>query len=382
MKRLFYWILTIASLLVSCRQNGSVSNDLTYGIPIELRYSKLLRLYDVDTYTIAEVLNPADTAVVSRRYILINNDAKTDGIPDGTIIKVPIQNALICTSLHAGLFKTLGATDQIGGVCDAKYMVDSMLTSMIKDKKITDCGLTANPDREKIVTIAPDAVLMSPYDGVQASSFFSDANIPVVDCIDYIENTPLGQAEWIKFYGILTGRKNVSDSIFDIVERNYNDLKMKITLSSYRPMLLTEKMYQQTWFVPTGRSTSGEFYRAAGFYYIFNDEKAAGGRVSVPLTFEQVFAKAHEADIWIFKYYGENQVLTLDKLAQENPNYKDFKAFRTGNVFACNTFMSPYYDETPFRPDILLRELVSISHPDLQKDYKPKYFFRLEQCEK
>ena len=91
-----------------------------------------------------------------------------------------------------------------------------------------------------------------------------------------------------------------------------------------------------------------------------------------------MYAKAHDADIWLFKYYGENQTLTLNLLATENPQYKDFKAFKEGKIFACNTWATPFYDETPFRPDILLRELAYISHPQLLKDYNPQYFHRLE----
>ncbi len=366
-------------MLATGCNNVTTRTNTADGQIVALKYSSLLRLYDGNGYRIAEIRNPADTADVSRRYIIVDSNIPSpDSIPEGTVIKVPLKKALICTSLHAGLFKTLGATAQIGGVCDAKYVIDSTLQSLITNKKIKDCGFTANPDREQILTLAPDAVLMSPYDGMQTSSFYETAQIPVVDCIDYMENTPLGQAEWIRFYGILTGRERIADSIFAVVEHNYISLKKEIEHISYSPSLLTEKMYQQTWFVPTGRSTSGEFYRDAGFNYVFNDQHAGGGRVSVPLTLEQVYAKAHDANIWIFKYYGDNNALTLEALAAENPHYKDFKAFATGNVFACNTYTSPFYDETPFRPDILLRELAYIAHPGLIKDYKPRYFFQLK----
>ena len=347
---------------------------------LELRHSTLLRIYDdADGYRIAEVRNPADTAKIARRYILIDSNLNAPkNAPEGTIIRVPLHNALICTSLHAGLFKTLGATDEIGGVCDAKYVIDSTLQLLIEKEKIKDCGYTANPDREKILTLAPDAVLMSPYDGMQTTGFYGATEIPVVDCVDYMENTPLGQAEWIKFYGILTGKEREADSIFEVVKRNYEEIFLQIAASSYRPTLLTEKMYQQTWYVPTGRSTSGVFYRDAGFFYVFDDLTADNGRVSVPLTFEQVYAKAHDADIWIFKYYGENQNLTLNLLSAENPNYKDFKAFKERKIYACNTWATPYYDVTPFRPDILLRELAYISNPQWVKDYTPQFFQQLQ----
>ncbi len=377
LKKIIFFAAIIC-LSISCRQ--SIKSDISSATMLELRHSTLLRIYaTADGYRIAEVRNPADTAKIARRYILIDSNLDApNNAPEGTIIRVPLHNALICTSLHAGLFKTLGATDEIGGVCDAKYVIDSTLQLLIKKEKIKDCGYTANPDREKILTLAPDAVLMSPYDGMQTTGFYGATEIPVVDCVDYMENTPLGQAEWIKFYGILTGREREADSIFEVVERNYEEVFLQVSLSSYRPTLLTEKMYQQTWYVPTGRSTSGVFYKDAGFFYVFDDLTAENGRVSVPLTLEQVYAKAHDADIWIFKYYGENQNLTLNLLSAENPNYKDFKAFKTGKIYACNTWATPYYDVTPFRPDILLRELAYISNPQWVKDYKPQFFQRLQ----
>ena len=378
LKKLMLLLAAIICILTGCRQSAKTDAHSAEQ-NIALHHSSLLRIYNGNGYRIAEVRNPADTAKISRRYILIdsNLDAPKNA-PEGTIIRVPLRNALICTSLHAGLFKTLGATDEIGGVCDAKYVIDSTLQLLIKKEKIKDCGYTANPDREKILTLAPDAVLMSPYDGMQTTGFYGATEIPVVDCVDYMENTPLGQAEWIKFYGILTGKERVADSIFEVVKRNYEEVFLQVSLSSYHPTLLTEKMYQQTWYVPTGRSTSGEFYKDAGFFYIFDDLTAENGRVSVPLTFEQVYAKAHDADFWIFKYYGENQMLTLDLLAAENPNYKDFKTFKTGKIYACNTWATPYYDVTPFHPDILLRELAYISNPQWVKGYTPQFFQQLQ----
>ncbi|MBO7440616.1 MAG: ABC transporter substrate-binding protein [Bacteroidales bacterium] len=385
MKKYFLPLVVCLCLLASCRlansNNTATQNDAdktASSANITLQHSSLLRISTADSCRIVEVRNPADTAKISRRYILVPNNQTPQNLPVGTIIRVPLRNALICTSLHAGLFKTLGATEEIGGVCDAKYVIDSTLQLLIKKEKIKDCGYTANPDREKILTLAPDAVLMSPYDGMQTTGFYGATNIPVVDCVDYMENTPLGQAEWIKFYGILTGKEREADSIYEVVKRNYEEVFLQVSLSSYRPTLLTEKMYQQTWYVPTGRSTSGVFYKDAGFFYVFDDLTAENGRVSVPLTFEQVYAKAHDADFWIFKYYGENQTLTLDLLAAENPNYKDFKAFKSGKIYACNTWATPYYDVTPFRPDILLRELAYISNPQWVKDYTPQFFQQLQ----
>ncbi len=375
--RIIFFALLLC-ILPSCARHSSAgtASDTVSGKKIEIKYSSLLRLYENDGYIRAVVLNPADTSKIARTYIL-HHGISAANLPDGTAIKVPIEKSIICTSLHAGLLKTLGALGQIAGTCDSKYIVDSVLRSRIDDGRIVDCGYTAAPDREKVLQLMPDAVLLSPYDGMQTTGFYDAAGIPVVDCVDYLERSPLGQAEWIKFYGILTGRERVADSIFNVVETGYKNLRDSIMFLSYRPTLLTEKMYQQTWFVPTGRSTSGEFYRDAGFIYLFDGEYA-DGRVSVPLTFEQVFTKAHDADYWIFKYYGENRNLTLDLLAAENPNYKDFGAFKSGHVYACNTWEKPFYDQTPFRPDILLRELVNIAHPGFIDDYKPQYFFPLQ----
>lgn len=382
MKRIIILLTAVVCMFAACRSgvNNSekTANSVAVGKKISLHYSSLLRMYECDGYTKVELRNPADTSEVSRTYIMVEGNTNLDSIPSGIVLKIPLQNTLVCTSLHAGLLKTIGALQQIGGVCDAKYIVDSVIRANIIANKIVDCGYTANPDRERILSLAPDAVLLSPYDGMQTISFFDAANIPVVDCVDYLENTPLGQAEWIKFYGILMGHKHETDSIFDVVVRNYTELTSQIAKIDNRPSLLAEKMYQQTWFVPTGKSTSGVFYKDAGFSYVFDTQSNNDGRVSVPLTFEQVYATAHDADFWIFKYYGEHQSLTLELLAAENPQYKDFKAYKQHKIYACNTWKTPYYDETPFRPDILLRELVGISHPDIIKDFVPQYFYPLE----
>ena len=126
--------------------------------------------------------------------------------------------------------------------------------------------------------------------------------------------------------------------------------------------------------MPTGNSTAGKFYVDAGFDFLFNHLQTYG---TVPLNFEKVFATAYNADCWIVKY-NRDKDYDLQSFSAEHPNYKDFKAFKDKNIYFCNLSYIPYYDETPFRPDLLLRDLIKISHPELLQDYSLRYFTKVQ----
>jgi iron complex transport system substrate-binding protein len=190
-----------------------------------------------------------------------------------------------------------------------------------------------------------------------------------------MEESPLGRTEWIKFEAAFLGKDSIANVIFSKIESNYNSLCIKVQKTTQRPTVFCEKKTGDSWYIAGGKSYMGNFLKDAGAKYLWADLKNSG---SVPLSFEKVFAKAIHADFWLFKYNNIANNTTITSLANEYELYKNFDALKNNKVFAVNSAKSPFYEQGPMEPDIVLADLVHIFHPELLPDYKPRYYFQLK----
>jgi iron complex transport system substrate-binding protein len=365
--------LAVLSVLAACKGGGTAAFNEE---EIELRYAKLLTLKQGDGYVAAEVTDPWRDNAVLHRYVLVPRDAEVpEGLPQGELIRTPLQKAVVYTSVHTSLIDELGGYDAIKGVCDLGYIYLDKVHQDTKRGRIVDCGLGINPDIEKIIDLNPDAILLSPFENAGSYGKLGKLGIPIIECADYMENSALGRAEWMIFYGMLIGKEQEARSLFQAVEADYNATKSLVGDVKNRPTVVTEKKYGSTWYVAGAESTVGRLLADAGADYIFKDEKTSG---SVPMSPEVVFDRAQQADVWMFKY---NQAIdiTSEQLAKEWDGYSKMKAFRNANcgVYHCNLSLVPFYEETPFHPNLLLKDYVKILHPDVLKDYELRYYKRL-----
>ena len=375
-----FLIIAVLSALASCTGGGTASFSEEN---IELSYAKLIEIRQGDGYVVTDVWNPwkedgskkeKDDKVLLHRYVLVpSNGEMPENLPQGELIRTPLRKSVVYTSVHTSLFDELGNYDAIKGVCDKEYMYLDKIRKDVAEGKITDCGLGTNPDIERIIELNPDAILLSPFENAGTYGKLGKLGIPIIECADYMENSALGRAEWVRFYGMLIGKEKEADSLFNAVEADYNATKALVKNAKNRPTAITEKKYGSTWYVAGALSTVGGLLSDAGADYVFYDEKVSG---SVPMAPEVVFDRAQQADIWMFKY---NQAvdITSDQLAAEWGNYSKMKAFKQGNVYQCNLSLVPYYEETPFHPNILLKDYVKIFHPEVLKDYQLRYYKRL-----
>ena len=201
---------------------------------------------------------------------------------------------------------------------------------------------------------------MSPFENSGGIGKLQQLNIPVVMAADYMEQSPLGRAEWMKLYGMLFGCEQTADSLFNVVDSTYNSLKsMAIKMKKGRS-ILTERKTGATWYCPGGKSTIAQLIADANGGYAFANDTQSG---SLALPFEQVLSKAGNSDIWAFKYDGPHP-LSRQELLSEYHGYAGLKAFQTGEIYQCNASATFYFEETCFRPDYLLREFIQLLHPE------------------
>lgn len=365
------YIISVSALLIliSCGE-GSASSVPVEGEALTMHYAELLSLRQCEGYIYAEIKNPWGSGVL-HSYILIDKKAeKPSHLPEGDIIRIPITNSAVYTSVHCSLVDQLGAYESIKGVADLRFIYLDKIQQDCRTGKIRNLGEGLTPDLEAIMDLSPEAILLSPFQNGGSYGKVTKLGIPVVECADYMETSPLGRAEWMRFYGLLYGKSDEADSIFDAVVSQYNDLKAKAAGAGDKPTVFMDLKYGMVWYVPGGNSTVGIMLADAGADYIYKEREESG---SVPLDPEVVFDKVIDGKYWLIKY-NQNTDKTYEEIAAEYPNYSRLSAFRNKNVYACNLSGVPYYEEVPFHPDILLKDYIKIFHPDLLPDYKPRYF--------
>lgn len=344
-------------LLLSCNGNRSDGSS-EVGDTLQLRYARNLTIVTYSDHTEVTLRNPWDTAGVLGRYSLTNS-LKGEGR-----IKIPLQRAAVFSSVHCALFHELGADDAVGGICDLQFFNLPEYKKGVAEGRIANLGNSLQPNLEQIVNLNPDAILPSPFENSGGLGRVERLGIPIIWCADYMEDTPLGRAEWIRFYGRLIGRADEADSIFSAVESRYLELCNKARNTKTKPRLLPEMPWSGQWTLPSSGSSSAKLYADAGAEYLFAHLKGSGG---IPLSTEKVVDKAVDADIWIIKHHGP---LDRQQMISDTPLLAGIKA----PIWWCDTSTTLLYEETPFHPERLLEDLIAILHPELGIEPQYKYF--------
>ena len=363
-------LLGFAFWMVACTPSGKQTSSKEALSSDSIQYAQGFTVQRFDTYIMVEVRDPWDSTRLLQRYLLVDRTKSVPGgLPKGTIVKVPVKDIVIYTSVHAAIIDQLHETDKVIGVCEPRYMDTPAIQEGIQAGRIADLGEATSPNIEKMIEIGAELVIASPF---QNSSYgpVEKIGIPIIEGADYMEAFPLGRTEWIRFYGLLFGKEEMADSIFKETEQAYLSLKDLTANIDNRPTVLSEKKFGSSWYVPSGDSYMAHLIEDAGADYMFKDLPGAG---STPLAFETVFDKAIHADIWLVKY-NQSSEMTYNDLRSEYTPYENFDAFKKQRIYTCNTGAVPYYEEFPIHPEYLLKDLIWIFHPELVFGYSPRYF--------
>ena len=375
MKRLSLFItlaLTVVLLLTSCfrsgHQNGTTALDAKDSV---ITAARLLSMERTPQYTVVTVGDPWKGGVL-HCYVLVPRDSMIpEDLPDGTLVRTPVDRALVYSSVHTSLFNELGCLDAVRGVVDSQYFIDSVLVAGVKAGTIADCGNSMNPTVEKVIDMNPDAILLSPYQDASYGQI-AKLDIPIIECADYLEYDPLGRAEWVKFYGELVGERERADSLYHAVVTAYNDVKKVAAGAASRPTVVTEMVISGVWSVPGGQSYMARILHDAGGNYLWADDDNTG---SLSLDFNQVLAVAQDADYWFIKWTNINKLSDLQGAYELN---KEMAAFKNKRVYVCDTDKTRFFERIPFHPEVLLREFAAILHPELFPDYQNQMYHHID----
>lgn len=371
------YIVTWVLLLSACGGGSKTSSLQAEGDTIRMKYSSLLQIVKHADYTVVTIRNPWDTLKVLHTYLLADREKPLpEHLPEGTVVRTPLQKSVIYSSVHCSLWSELDELKGIGGVCGLEYIKLPQIQEGCRNGSIVNVGNSMNPDIERIIDLRPDAILLSPFENSGGYGRVGKLNIPIIECADYMETSALGRAEWMRLYGLLLGKEAQADSLFADIEKEYLTLTQQVKSQNLkRPTVISEMKNSSAWYIPGGNSTMGRLYQDAGADYVFASLSNSG---SVPLAFETVFDRGGNADIWLIKY-NQPQDKTYSELERDYAPYARFKAFQDRKVYGCNTNHVPFYEESPFHPELLLKDLIKIFHPELLPDYDLKYFSNLAE---
>ena len=341
-----------------------------------VRFARNLRIEYFDDFVSVRIRDPWDTLRQRQHYVLVDRDRPRPAkLPaDGIVIRVPVEKAVIYTSVHTAIAEQLGALDRVCGVCEPQYITSKEVLGRIDRGLIADLGQSTSPNVEKIIDIGTEMIIASPFEN-SGYGAAEKLGIPIVEAADYMENHPLGRTEWVLFYGLLLGRREEAERVFAETVRRYEELKALAATAPDRPSVLLERKYGASWAVPSGGSYIGVLHADAGANYVF---RSYPGARSVHLSFEEVFDRAGDADLWLMKY-DTRSPLTYKLLQEEYQPYANFRPWKERHVFACNTITSTYYDDITLHPDQVLEDLIAIYHPDLLPGHQPRYYFPLDE---
>lgn len=362
-------LLVIAALTVSCSSSGSGNKSEgtgACGVKEELQYACGFEIEHFNGYTVVRIADPWKKRDYLQEYVLVEIGAPLpDGLPKGTLVRTPVQNIIMYTTIHASIWEELNSLNAIAGICEPEYLTSQKAKELVADGTIADCGKASSPNVEKIMEIGGGIIIASPFEhGGYGQA--EKLGIPIFESADYMENHPLGRVEWMKVFGLLSGKRDMADSIFNAVSSRYNELKELASTVETRPLLMTERKYGSTWFIAGGASYMAQMYSDAGADYIFRDNTETG---SVPLSFENVYDTGLNSDFWLFKY-DMPRPMTYADLRSEYKPYEDFAPFRNRKIYTCNTVVTPYYEYIAIHPDYILEDFVGIFHPHLLPNHK------------
>ncbi len=293
------------------------------------------------------------------------------------IIATPIEKIVATSTTHIPALELLGVEQSLIGFPGADYISSEGTRKRIDEGKVRELGKNEGINTEILLELRPNAVIAFGVDGTNKSmTTIEKSGIPVIYNGDWVEKSPLAKAEWIKFFGVLYNKQKEADSIFKQIETDYNAAKTLASKVENRPAVLCGAMHKDVWYLPNGNSPEAQFLNDANVDYLWSGTSGSG---SLALSFEAVFDKAKNADLWLSPSYYSS----LTELEKANSHYTKFDAFKDKDIYSFSNTVGKtggvlYYELGTARPDLVLKDLIKICHPELLNDYETTFFKKLK----
>ena len=366
----------IVSLFVQCKKENQ--NEIKSGIKNEISYAKGLEIYKYEGFSIVKITKPWPGAKENFTYVLQEkNGIVPDSLKQFTIIPIPLKSIVVTSTTHIPALEMLGVENTLVGFPNTDYISSEKTRKLIDAGKVREVGTNETLNTEVLIDMSPDLIV----------SFGLNNNNPTIDNLqksglkviyngDWTEQSPLGKAEWIKFFGALYGLDAKANTIFSEIEKEYTTTLALAKKANVKPTVLCGAMYQDQWYVPQGESWAALFLKDSYSNYLWSESKGTG---SLSLPFETILDKAQKAEYWI----APGDFSSLKEMNESNPHYKEFNAFKNKKVYSYSINKGAkggimYFELSPTRPDWVLKDFIKIFHPELLPNHELFFFQKLE----
>ncbi len=368
--------LFFALLIFSCSAKKDNSKNET--APTALKYAVGFSVRAEGNAKYVSVTSPYQGATKGYHYLLVRVGVSVPPHGDSVqVIRTPIKNIVCTSTTHIPLLDYLGETNSLIGFPTTDYISSESMRKRVDDGFVTDLGIDKGMDIEVLYSLHPDVVM-----GYTMSSDLGqlkkirELGIPVVINAEYLERHPLGRAEWIKFVALFFDKEKEADSVFAVIEKEYLATMQLAVAAVQKPTVLSGIVYGDAWFMPAGKNYAAHLLKDAGLDYLWKETDSNG---FLELSFESVYAKAKDADLWI----GVGSFRSLNEIKAAEARYGLFKPFSQKQVYSYDARKgakggSEFLELGYLRPDLILKDLVKIGHPELLPEHELFFHRRLE----
>lgn len=371
-----YILFLISIILYSCSPSVETKKDNTL-TSVPLSHAKRFTIKTSTDFSVLELHGNKNDSDVTATFVLYKNQ-KPDYAKDAYYIKTPVTRVASMSSIYTTMIAALNCTDKIVAIDNVDYYNNLFIQEQTEKKAIIELSKGPQLDIEKTIALNPDLFLTfgmgSPKDDVDKK--LAQSTIPIAISIDHLEETPLARAEWIKFFAYFFNKENLADSLFKITEKKYNDLKNIASATTKKPSVLTEIKYGDAWYIPAGKSFIAHLIEDAGGDYFWKEDTKTGSSAQ---SFETVYAKAKDCDIWINLYNlnSKKELLSYDE------RYGLFKACKDNQLYNNNKTQntlgySNYWETGITHPEDVLADLIAIFSPSLMPNHEFIFYKKLE----
>ena len=371
--------VSIIFLFGSCKNTSKKNTQLAQSyVKNSIEYAKGFGIHDYKDFKKLTIYTSFKGDDTRKEYFLI---PKLKEIPDSlknkNIIRTPIERMVVSSTTHIPMLELLEVENTLVGFPNTSYISSKKTRVLIADDKIKDLGQEQHINIELLIALQPELVVgFGVNNQSQVFKNIQKMGIPVVMNSDWLERTPLGRAEWIRFFGALYDRDSTASERFRTIANNYKTIKRELTKITDKPTVISGALFQDVWNMPAGDSFMAHFLKDAEADYLWKDSSGTG---SLSLSLESVLEKGRNAEYWISPGF----YTSVNSMINDSPHYEQFSAFKTGTIY---TYASKkgatggvlYFELATTRPDLVLKDLVHIFHPTIFPKNKMTFFDKLK----
>ncbi|BAZ09110.1 ABC transporter, periplasmic-binding protein [Calothrix sp. NIES-4071] len=332
-------------------------------------------------YKVVTINNPWKGSKTGFKYILVQCGTPAPKISDASLntyyITVPVNSVISLSTTHLPHLAKLGVVDKLVAVSDTKNVNTSEVVERIKSGKVANVGSNGSVNVERILELNPE--LITTYgtgNGDDSYPKLLEAGLKVAMNAEYMEDSPLGRSEWLKFTALFFNKEKKAEQIFGEVAKKYDEIAARAKAVKTRPTVFLGFNFKGTWYMPGGNSYAAKYLEDAGANYLWSNQKFSG---SLPLSFETIIERAINANYWLNlsqKWKSKQEILA------EDSRYSDFKAVKAGNLYNNNARVNEsggndYWEGGISNPDIVLSDLIKIFHPEILPQHKLIFYRRV-----